>query len=255
MRFLDMTPYLPFRPMGTTCLRRPISEKKMIWKRPEPKMLGNGLFRGRLLELKDLVAVAELWRQAYPEIYGSAHDFLLFSDEIAGKVVLADTWETDTLTRPCLMLIAEEVATGRLVAAALMTKFDRNLQIEYTVMGTHPEFRKLGLMDLLGKMMHSIAQDSGAEYLTAFLESWHTITQARALKLGEGWKIAGIFPGNFTRWAGNQEEYRGCEVYLYKFINGGEKYVTQPREWHLHPDLAKLWKVMEEVNRTLSDEI
>ena len=254
MRFLDMTPYRPFRPMGTTCLKRPIREKQVIWRRPEPTLHRNGRFMGRLPELKDVAAAAELWRQAYPEIYGSAHDFLLFPEEIPGKVALAETWEADALTKPCLMLVAEEMATGRLGAATLMTKYDRNLQIEYTFAGTHPEFRRQGLMTILGSMMHRTVLASGAEYLTTFLETWHTITQAHTLKRGQGWKIAGIFPGNFTRWAGDQKEYRACEIYLYKFTNEGEKYATQPAEWHLHPDLAKLWNVMEEINQRLADE-
>ena len=83
-------------------------------------------------------------------------------------------------------------------------------------------------MNLLGSMMHRTALASGAEYLTTFLETWHTITQAHTLKLGQGWKIAGIFPDNFTRWAGDQEEHWGCEIYLCKFINEGEKYATRP---------------------------
>ncbi len=251
MRFLDMTPYQPYRRMGATCLTRPIREKRVVWVQPPPRLSRDGRFLGRVPRLADLPAAAELWRQAYPEIYGSAHDFLLFAEDCAAQVAVADTWETDGLAKPCLMLLSEEVSSGRLAAATLMTKFDCNLQIEYTFAATHPDFRRRGLMNLLGAMMHRIALASGAEYLTTFLETWHTITQAKTLELGEGWKVAGIFPGNFTRWAGGQEEYRACEIYLYKFINQGERYATQPSEWHLVPPLAKLWQALEEINREL----
>jgi hypothetical protein len=74
------------------------------------------------------------------------------------------------------MLVLAEVATGRLAAASIMTKFDKNLQIEYTFAGTHPGYRRLGLMGHLGKIMRWMAGQSGAEYLTTFLETWHTIT-------------------------------------------------------------------------------
>ena len=94
----------------------------------------------------------------------------------------------------------------------------------------------------------------GAEYLTTFLETWHTITQARTLKIGEGWKIAGIFPGNFTRWNGDNQEYRACEIYLYKFLNEGEKYATKPEEWQLHPEIRRLWECLENVNARLNQE-
>jgi len=132
-----------------------------------------------------------------------------------------------------------------------MTKFDRNLQIEYTFAGTHQDFRRLGLMGFLGGIMDRMARASGAEYLTTFLETWHTITQAHTLAWGRGWRVADIFPGNFTRWAGDGQEYRACEVYMYRFINEGEKYATRPEEWHLHPELQRLWETLEAINRGL----
>jgi hypothetical protein len=166
-------------------------------------------------------------------------------------MALVETWEADALRKPCSMLVAQEVATSRLVAASLMTKYDQNLQIEYTFAGTHPEYRQMGLMGLLGDMMAWMCRVSGAEYLTTFLETWHTITQAETLKLGKGWKIAGIFPGNFTRWAGEQQEYRACEIYMYRFINEGEQYATKPEEWQLHPELRRLWEELEALNSRL----
>lgn len=251
MRFLDMTPYRPYRSMGQTCLTRPIRDKQVVWVKPEVKSHRDGRFIGRPLAREDLPAAAALWRRAYPEIYGSAHDFILFPDEYDGRIALEETWERDSREKPCCMLVAEELTTSRLVAATLMTKFDRNLQIEYTFAGTDPEYRQLGLMSLLGSMMAVMVRASGAEYLTTFLETWHTITQSETLKLGRGWKVAGIFPGNFTRWAGDQQEYRACEVYMFQFINSGEKYATKPEEWALHPDLQRLWEELEALNQRL----
>lgn len=250
MRFLDMTPYRPFREMARTCRTRPLQEKRVRWVRPEPKTSRDGRFLVRLLRRQEFEAAAELWRTAYPELYGSVHDFLLFPEDYASRMALDDTWEEDASHKPCLMLVAEEKRSGRLAAATLMTKMDRNLQIEFSFAATHPEFRRQGLMYLLGEMMHRLAEASGAEYLITFLETWHTITQTSILKYGGGgWRVAGIFPGAFTRWAGGQEEYRGCVVYLYKFIGEGERYATRPEEWHLHPKLARLWQVLEEINR------
>ena len=251
MRKLDMSPYRPFREMGQSCLTRPIGEKQVIWVKPEPRSHLEGRFVGRPLARKDLAPAAELWRWAYPELYGSAHDFMLYPEDYEARLALVETWETDASEKPCCMLVAEEVATGRLAAATLLTKFDKNLQIEYTFAGTHPDYRQLGLMGLLGDMMAWICQRSGAEYLTTFLETWHTITQAETLKLEKGWKIAGIFPGNFTRWAGGQAEYRNCTVHMYRFINDGEKYATRPEEWHLHPALQRLWQELEVLNRRI----
>jgi len=255
-RPMDMSPYRPYRRMGQSCLTRPIREKVVRWVKPEPRHHLNGRFVGRALSRQDVEAAAEIWRQAYPELYGSTHDFMLFPEEYETRMALMETWEADSLAKPCCMLVAEETAGGRLAAATLMTKMDQNLQIEYTFAGTHPAFRRQGLMGLLGGMMAWMCKASGAEYLTTFLETWHTITQAETLKLERGgrggWKVAGIFPGNFTRWAGDQQEYRACEVYMYRFINDGEKYATKPEEWQLHPELLRLWEELEAFNARLA---
>jgi hypothetical protein len=248
MRTLDMKPYAPYRRMALTCQTRPIQEKQVLWVMPQPKFHKNGCFLGRVLSRRDIEAAAELWRWAYPEVYGSAHDFILFPEEYESRLALAETWDKDSRRKPFCMLVAEEVASGRLVAGTLMTKLDKNLQVEYTFAGTHPEFRRQGLMNLLGSLMHRMALVSGAEYLTTFLETWHTITQEKTLKFAEGWQIAGIFPGNFIRWAGNNQEYRACEVYMYRFINNGYRYATKPAEWSLHPNLEKLWRLLEDIN-------
>jgi hypothetical protein len=251
MRFLDMTPYRPYRSMGRSCLTRPIRYKQVIWVKPEPRTSADGRFVARPLQLADIEAAAALWRQAYPEVYGTEQECLLFPEDYESHFIFADSWEEDARAKKYCMLVMEEAATGRLVAASRMTKFDKNLQIEYTFAGTHPDYRRLGLMGHLGKIMRWMAGQSGAEYLTTFLETWHTITQTRTLKMEQGWQIAGIFPGNFTRWNGDHQEYRACEVYLYLFINGGEKYATQPEEWQLHPEIKRLWECLESINAGL----
>jgi hypothetical protein len=248
MRTLDMTAYAPFRRLNMTCRTRPIQAKQVVWVKPEPASHRNGRFWGRVLGREDIEAAAELWRWAYPEVYGSAHDFILYPEEYESRLALLETWEHDSRRKSYCMLVAEEAASGRLVAASLMTKFDQNLQIEYTFAGTHPHYRQQGLMDLLGSLMHRMTQASGAEYLTTFLETWHTITQEKILKFADGWKVAGIFPGNFTRWAGDNQEYRACEIYLYRFINEGEQYAAGPSEWQLHPEFQRLWEVLEDIN-------
>ncbi|MBM4289217.1 MAG: GNAT family N-acetyltransferase [Deltaproteobacteria bacterium] len=248
---LDMTPYRPYRPMGSSCATRPIRDKQVVWVKPEPRTSPDGRFVVRPLERADIAAAAELWRQAYPEVYGSEHEFILFPEEYPAHFILADTWAQEARSKQWCMLVVQEAATGRLAAGSIMTKFDKNLQIEYTLAGTHPDYRRQGLMGLLGKVMHWLARHSGAEYLTTFLETWHTITQAETMKLGHGWKIAGIFPGNFTRWRGDNQEYRACEIYLYQFINDGDAYATKPEEWQLHPEIRRLWQCLESINARL----
>jgi hypothetical protein len=254
MRYLDMSAYRPYRDMGKSCQTRPIREKVVRWVKPEPRETRDGRFVGRPLATADIEAAAELWRHAYPELYGSSHDFMLYPEDYETRMTLAETWEEGSVEKPHCMLVVQEKATRRLAAASLMTKFDQNLQIEWTFAGTHPDYRQLGLMGLLGDMMGWMCKASGAEYLTTFLETWHTITQGETLKIGKGWRVAGIFPGNFTRWSGDQQEYRACEVHMYRFINEGDKYATKPEEWQLHLELQRLWESLEAFNRRVKEK-
>jgi len=97
--------------------------------RPQPEPLLEGRFIGRALARPDIEAAAELWRQSYPEVYGSEHDFILYLEYYESRLALADTWERDTREKKYCMLVVEEVASGRLAAATLMTKYDPRFDI------------------------------------------------------------------------------------------------------------------------------
>jgi hypothetical protein len=56
----------------------------------------------------------------------------LYPEDYETHMALVETWEADSVKKPCCMLVVQDVATGRLAAASLMTKFDQNLQIEWT---------------------------------------------------------------------------------------------------------------------------
>ena len=97
-----------------------------------------------------------------------------------------------------------------------------------------------------------LEEDSGAEFMSAFCETWHPITQYFAFR-HLGWKLAGIFPGQATRHCGKNREYRGCLVHLYKLVGEGEEFATRPDEWQLIPEARKLWAVLEEINKASDD--
>jgi hypothetical protein len=164
---------------------------------------------------------------------------------------MEDSWEDDSRNKVYCMSVVEEAATGRVVAATLLTKLERNLQVEFSFAATHPDYRRRDLTDELRRFTRIIALDSGAEYFTTFCETWHDITQNWCIK--GGWQIAGIFPGNFIRWNGEGEEYRGCAVHFYKFVNNGARYATRPEEWHMAPEVREVWEALEQVNQKIED--
>jgi hypothetical protein len=236
----------PYLKMATTCRTRSPRPKRIVWSKVETQPFRDGRFQVKPLRRELIEAAARLWRVAYPEVWGSPHEFLLDADGYESLIALDDTWDGDSASKVYCMTVVEELATGRVVSATLLTKFERNLQVEYSFAATDPEYRERDITSELRRVTRKIARDSGAEYFTTFCETWHDITQNWCLK--GGWKIAGIFPGNFVRWNGDGEEYRGCTVHFYHFAGEGESHATKPEEWHLAQPVREVWDVIERVN-------
>jgi len=236
----------PYRKMATTCRTRPVRPKQIVWPKIEPVTLENGKYRMTLLRRDLIDAAARLWQLSYPELYGSPHEFLLDPDQYERWVALWDRWEEDAKSKVYCMAVLENVASGEVLSGSVLTKFERNLQVEFSFVATLPHLRERKLTDEVRRFARKVAAGSGAEYFTTFCETWHDITQKWCLK--GGWKIAGVFPGRFTRWNGDNEEYRGCTVHFYQFTQEALNYVTRPEEWHLAPEVKKVWDVIWKVN-------
>ena len=256
MKQLDMTPYRPYKNMGESCKLREIGDKKVVWPLIDHVDPDNPNFRLRIIALKDVNAVAELWRAAYPDVYGSIHEWILHPEEYEGRVAFTDDWEKHCHSMPYAVMVGEDLQSGKIVMASIYTNWDQNLQIEASFFAIHPDYRKGRISSAIWTnlaMFYKWFENSGAEYVTVFCETWQNITQYIWFKRF-GWKIAGIFPGNFTRWAGGQSEYRGCTVHFYRFLNDGGAHATQPEEWDLLPEIKDLWDYMERINAQSSEE-
>ncbi len=64
MRYLDMSPYRPYRVMGRSCRTRPIQEKIVRWVQPPPRETPDGRFVGRPLARADIEAAAVILARA-----------------------------------------------------------------------------------------------------------------------------------------------------------------------------------------------
>jgi hypothetical protein len=246
-----MNKYRPYADMGTSCATRKIREKKIIWPDFEKNILV-GKYRIAPIRRSDVAEAATLWRAGYPELYGSSAQYawVLYPDEYETRVAFKEAWTEDSWKKPHCMTVVRETKTDRIISLSLLTKDDRALHVEYSLGCVHPDYRGEGegLMVIAFEHLKAIEEETDTEYMTAFCETWHSITQYLCFKQW-GWKIAGIFPGQVTRWCGENREYRGCIVHFYKFLGDSEKYVTKPEEWKMLPEVAKIWRVLEEVNK------
>ena len=251
---IDMSKYRPFEKSTLSCEVREIKEKKIVWPDMIKRDLGDGIV-SRIIEKKDIVNVAEFWRESYPEIYGSQHEWMLCPEEYEGRVALKDNLKEDSENKIYFISIGEVEKSGKIVFANMVTKYDHNLQIELTFFAIHPDVRKgKGGFNIWKELseFYKWMEATGAEYVTVFLETWHNTTQHIWFQR-MGFKIAGIFPGNYTRWCGDQNEYRGCTVHMYRFINNGEKYTNNSTDWKLLPEVKELWGFMEKINAKSED--
>lgn len=253
----DTTNNKTYSNMGKTCKTRVIKKKQIVWPKFEMD-LPNNKFKIRMLNKVDTEEVSKLWRKSCPELYGSSirYDWVHDPDQYEKKITFSENWDDADNDKIHCMSIIEEVETKKIIGASMLTKDDRNLHVEYSLGCVDPKYRKdetgESLMVIAFDHLKRIEDETDAEYMTSFCETWHSITQFLCFKQW-GWKIAGIFPGNVTRWAGDNQEYRGCTVHFYKFINEGEKYSTKPEEWKLIPEVKKLWDYLEELNTNSDD--
>ena len=242
----------PYREMATTCSTRPMAEKKIIWKRFESEPFENGKFQAKVFSEKFIDSAASVFRKAYPEVYGSPHEFVLMPGRYPGRIALDENWEEDSRSKVYCMPVVVELETEKVVAATMLTKIEKNLQVEFTFAATRSNYRLKKIMQQLRAVTWKTALASGAEYFTTFLETWHDITQKWCIK--DGWKVAGIFPGNFVRWKKPDREYRGCAIHCYRFVGNGEDFATRPEEWSLAPEFSELWEVLERINKKIGQE-
>ncbi|MFH1537587.1 MAG: hypothetical protein ABIH66_01420 [bacterium] len=234
-----------YREMGKTCKTRPIEAVRLEWV-PMPPLEDE--FPGHtwgFVSEKETGAVAEVWKTGYPELTGTTLDFIFHPERYAGKVLLAETYETDRFEREFCMFRCEN--GKEIIAAMLLRKDDTNRQVELTIGTILPQHRNVQGMFVRGfPKVVEWRKRTGAEYLTSFCVTWPD--RSPRLLEANGFRLCGIFPGQLVRWTSGGRQYRGCTVQYYRFIGEGADFSTKREEWSLSPRAARLWETLEEIN-------
>ncbi|MBT7094460.1 MAG: hypothetical protein HN936_14530 [Bacteroidetes bacterium] len=244
---LNLSGYQPYKKMGQSCQLKDIREFHINW--PElvtADILANKDFIMRYMRRDDVGRVIELWKNVYPEAYGSSHQFIFESLWYADNVLVDENWKTDSKDKKYAIILLENLRNSQLSGLLLMTKWDQNLQVELTMGGIHSEFREKELFYPYFKNILDLISKTEVELITVFAETWHKKTQE--LMDNHGFKIWGISPGSEIRWSRDQKAYRACMVHYYKFVNDGENYATRFDDWVLSDKSKELWKVLEKLN-------
>jgi len=245
---LSLSEYQPYKTMGQSCQLKDIMEFHINWpKLVTASTLTNSDLIMRYIRNNDIDRVIELWKDVYPEAYGSTHQFVFDSQWYEDNVLFDENLKMDAKEIKHAIVLLEDLKGSQLVGLLLMTKWDQNLQIEFTMGGLHSTFREKKVFYPFFKNVLDMISKTEVELITVFAETWHNKTQE--LMENHGFKIWGIFPGNMLRWSRDQKCYRACEVHYYKFVNNGENYATSFDEWFLSEKSKKLWQVLEKLNK------
>ncbi len=244
---LNLSEHQPYKTMGQSCQLKDITEFHVSW----PKLvtaanLKHSDLMMRYMNGNEIERVVELWKNVYPEVYGSTHQFVFDPQWYKGNVLFDENWKTDPKKNKYAIILMEDVKEKQLIGILLMTKLDQNLQVELTMGGLHSSFRKKQVFYPFFKNILDSFLKTETELITVFAETWHKKTQE--LMDYHGFKIWGVFPGNMLRWSHDQKCYRACEVHYYKFVNDGEKYSTCFNEWELSEKSRQLWQVLVKLN-------
>lgn len=196
----------------------------------------------------DLARVAELMRESYPELRGSALEFLHRPE---GYRWLFDE-RPRRRGREGLCIVGEYADPGELTEALVLEMNRINLSVFLTALAIHPRHRRerainKGLLFFCDEYLEAC----GIEYASAHVTTNHPVTQRVLFKLG--YAIRGVLPGATLYWAGVGESYRRDSVVLMdKFFNGAERLVSP--QMRLIPRAARLWESIQQINRREEDE-
>jgi N-acetylglutamate synthase-like GNAT family acetyltransferase len=195
LNFSDVQPY---KPMGQSCQLKDIKEFHIHWpKLATSSNLKNSDVLLRYMKGDEVDKVVELWKNVYPEVYGSTHQFVFDSQWYGDNILFDENWETDKKEKKYAIIVLENLRENQLVGILFMTKFDQNLQVELTMGGLHSEFREKKIFYPFFKSILDSISKTEAELITVFAETWHKKTQE--LMDHHGFKIWGLLPGNMIR--------------------------------------------------------
>ncbi len=231
---------------------RELSQRKAAWA-PIPEFLqetpgGTHHLRPLRDDPLDLARVAGLMQESYPELRGSALEFLHRPE---GYRWLFDE-RPKRRGREGLCIVGEYVDRGELTEA-LVLQMDRiNLSVFITALAIHPRYRReRAISKGLYFLCNEYLEACGIDYALAHVTTNHPVSQRVLFKLG--YAIRGVLPGTILYWAGMGEKYRrDSMVIMDKFFNGAERLVSP--QMRLTPRAARLWESIQQINRREEDE-
>ena len=119
---LNLSEYQPYKTMGQSCQLKDIMEFDINW--PElgtTSKLANRDLIMRYMRGNEIDKVVELWKDVYPEAYGSTHQFVFDSQWYEDNVLFDENWKKDAKEKKHAIILLEDLKGSQLVGLLLMT--------------------------------------------------------------------------------------------------------------------------------------
>ncbi|MEI6308852.1 MAG: GNAT family N-acetyltransferase [bacterium] len=172
---------------------RRLVDRRLIWPAVDEEIAGG--FRLRDLDWaspREIEEVARLHREAFPELFGSVYEDILFPSRWSRW---AEQWRIYRITE------GEQQA-----ATCFLTPSVQNMAVELSVLITDPAFRGRGIARQFTRAMDRLISESGAECGTVLCATFHIATQKIIEELGferigelRGYVLANAGLGRYAR--------------------------------------------------------
>ena len=97
-------------------------------------------YKWNFISEKEIPAVVEFWTLSYPELKGSPLDFIFELKKYKGKILIHEYYDSECYGRDYCMIRLKK--NGEIMASIMLTKWDKNRQVELTIGATIPNNRK-----------------------------------------------------------------------------------------------------------------
>ncbi|NBD35421.1 MAG: GNAT family N-acetyltransferase [Chloroflexi bacterium] len=205
------------------------------WLPFEPREVVDGQFVIREAQNNehDLAGAAEAYRTGFPVIRGTELEILFKAEGF--PLILGQDEQFNQ--GDYFMLLAEEIATGKIAGAAIIRMLKRQRNGEFVALTVHADFQGNGLGREIQTACDQYFERCGVEMAFVFLATEHPVTQRFSFE--QGFHPVGIFHGYYRVWSGKDDLARRANCVLaQKFYGGAEKMC--PTEMVLLPQAERL---------------
>ena len=169
----------------------------------------------------DLSDAAEAMRTSFSVIRDTEFD-ILFQPQ--GFTLILGEGET-FLKGERFVLVAEEIATQKVVGLLLLNMAKKQRNCEVVVIVTHEDHQNIGIGLELAKAFDHYIEKCGVEMAFVWAAAEHSATQKIMKSLG--FVPRAVVPGYYRIWGGNNTYRRTIEVFMQKFYSDAEKMATK----------------------------